>query len=359
MKRLRKVLILALVLVLLASGVTAWVLVKRSAAPYISDTRFLLDTVCTVSLYDKRDKTVLEGAFSVISHYENLFSATVEGSDIDRLNHAGGRPVRVDPDTVDVIRESIGYSEASGGLFDITVGALTSLWNIEGENPTVPPTSQIEAAMKTVDYRNIVISGDTVTLKNEDAQLDLGGVAKGFIADKVRDYLASEGVRRAIINLGGNVEVMGEKAPGTPWAVGVQQPFMDRKDSIGVVYVSDKSVVTSGIYERYFVQDGRLYAHILDPRTGFPVENNLSSVTIITDNSREGDGLAATCFLLGIDKATQLVESLHDTEAIFITKDGQVITTKGVGDAVKFVPAPASPAATQEAHTGSSVSVTK
>ncbi|SHI17614.1 thiamine biosynthesis lipoprotein [Sporobacter termitidis DSM 10068] len=339
MKRINKILILVLAVVIAGGAAAAYFIFRKDAKPYISDTKFLLNTVCTVSLYDKQDSAVLQGAFDVLAHYEQLFSVNVESSDIYKINHASGAPVQVDPDTIDVIRESVGYSEASGGLFDITVGALSTLWNIEGDAPKVPPEDQIAAAMKTIDYNNIVISGDTVALKDKDARLDLGGVAKGFIADKVRDYLKSKGVGRAIINLGGNVEVIGSKAADTPWIVGVQQPFMDRNEDIGFLYVADKSVVTSGIYERYFVQDGKLYAHILDPRTGYPVENNLSSVTIVSDNSKQGDGLAATCFLLGVEKATQLVESMDDIQAIFITKDGQVITTKGIGDKIKFVPA--------------------
>lgn len=324
---------------------------SKPKSAYISDTKFLLNTTCTISLYDKQDRAVLRGVFDLCGHYDKLFSMTDTGSDIYKINHAGGKPVSVDADTVAVIEDGLNYSRESNGLFDITVGALTSLWNIEGSNPKVPPEDQIKTAMQTIDYRNIVIDGHTVTLKNPNAMIDLGGVAKGFIADKLKEFLLSKGVHRAIINLGGNVEVLGSKGAGSPWIVGVQQPFMGRNEDIGYLYVSDKSVVTSGIYERYFVQNGKTYAHILDPRTGFPVENNLSSVTIISDQSKQGDGLSATCFLLGVDKATQLIESLPDTEAIFITKDGQVITTPGINKTVKFVPAQqnASSAASQSA----------
>lgn len=306
---------------------------------YIYDTKLLLNTSCTVSLYDKQDKTILNDVFQLCAHYDKLFSATNSGSDIYKINHADGKAVKVDRDTIDVIEDGLGYSKESGGLFDITIGELTTLWNIEGKNPQVPSEGNIKAAMKTIDYRNIVISGDTVALKNKSAMIDLGGVAKGFIADKLKAFLLSKGVHRAIINLGGNVEVLGSKAPDSPWVVGVQQPFMDRNEDIGYLYVTDKSVVTSGIYERYFVQDGKTYAHILDPRTGYPVENNLSSVTIVSDESKQGDGLSATCFLLGVEKSTKLIESMHDVEAIFITKDGQIITTPGINKTVKFVPA--------------------
>lgn len=310
----------------------------KNAKEYLSDSKFLLNTTCTVSLYDRQDSAVLAGAFQRIAHYDGLFSMTAAGSDVYKINHAGGKPVKVDPDTLAVIRESLGYSRDSGGLFDVTVGRLTSLWNIEGNNPKVPAPAAIRAAMATIRYQNIVLSGDTVMLRDKNAMIDLGGVAKGYIADKIKEYLVAKGVHSGIVNLGGNVVVIGAKN-GAPWIVGVQQPFMDRDEDIGYLYVTDKSVVTSGIYERYFIQDGKLYAHILDPRTGYPVQNDLSSVTIISDESRQGDGLSATCFLLGVAKAEKLIESLKDTEGIFITKDGRVVTTPGIGKTVKFVSA--------------------
>ncbi|MEL4106610.1 FAD:protein FMN transferase [Oscillospiraceae bacterium WX1] len=340
MKRSYYVLSVALsVIILLAAVVTAVIMFKKKDTTPVSDTKFLLNTICSITLYDKQQQSLIDGSFDVISHYENLFSTTVEGSDIYKINHAAGEPVTVDKDTIDVINEGIAYSKESDGLFDITVGALTTLWNIEGENPKVPPEDQIKAAVATIGYENIVIDGNTVTLRNKETQLDLGGLAKGYIADKVKEYLVSQGVKKAIINLGGNVVVIGSKNTDTPWVVGVQQPFMDRNVDIGYLYVSDKSVVTSGIYERYFIENGKVYAHILDPRSGYPVENNLASVTIISNASKQGDGLAATCFLLGIDKATALVESMDEVEAIFITKDGKVVTTQGIGDTVKFEPA--------------------
>lgn len=333
LKRALGLLAAAALLLPAACGKTA------AGSPYITDTKFLLNTTCTISLYDKQDRAVLDRTFQLCARYDRLFSMNDSRSDVYKINHAKGKAVRVDPETAAVIRHGLGYSKESGGLFDITVGALTSLWNIEGEHPTVPPEDRIRAAMKTIDYRNVVVSGNTVTLKNPDARIDLGGVAKGFIADRLKAFLLSNGVHRGIVNLGGNVVVLGSKAENTPWIVGVQQPFQGKNEDVGYLYVTDKSVVTSGIYERYFVQNGKLYAHILDPRTGYPVENNLSSVTIVSDESKQGDGLSATCFLLGVEKATRLVESLHNVEAIFITKDGKVVTTPGINKTVRFVPA--------------------
>ncbi len=338
MKRIAKSALIFMLTAVFAFSAASCGKTSNDSKPYISDTKFLLDTTCTISLYDKQDKNVLNQAFQLVAHYDKFFSMTTKGGDIYNINHAKGKPVKVEQDTIDVIKKGIEYSEKSGGIFDITIGALSSLWNFDATNPIVPPEDKIKAAVKTIGYKNIIISGDTVTLKNPDTMIDLGAIAKGFIADKVQEFLASKGVHRAIINLGGNVVVIGSKVKNTPWVVGVQQPFMDRNEDIGYLYVSDKSVVTSGIYERYFTQNGKLYMHILNPATGFPADNNLSSVTIISDESADGDGLSTTCFLLGVEKAEKFIETLKDVEAIFITKDGKVITTPGINNKIKFVP---------------------
>jgi len=184
--------------------------------------------------------------------------------------------------------------------------------------------------------------------------LDLGSTSKGYAADEILKLIRAAGVKKAVIDLGGNVLVEGSRPDGKPWRIGLQDPFAAQRGAyLGIASLTSMTMVTSGVYERFFIEDGKRYHHILDTRTGYPVDNNLSSVTIVSDNSKQGDGLAATCFLLGVDKATLLVESLTDTQAIFITKDGQTITTKGIGDRVKFVPSvPNVPTAVPNAPTG-------
>jgi thiamine biosynthesis lipoprotein len=305
----------------------------------ISDTKFMLDTLCTISLYDKHDKAILEKAFELCEHYDNLLSMTVQTSDIYKINLADIKPITVNKDTIEVIKNAINYSIKSSDMFDITVGKLTALWDFDSKNPKVPSQEKIDEAKSTINYKKIIISGNTVKLTDKNTMIDLGAIAKGFIADKIKLFLQQNGVMKAIINLGGNIVVIGSKAKGTPWIVGIQQPFEDKNVVIGNVYVSDKSVVTSGIYERYFYQNGKLYMHILNPRTGYPIDNDLSSVTIISNKSVDGDGLSTTCFLLGVEKAEQLIKSLKDVEAIFITKENKIITTPGIGTKIKFVKA--------------------
>ena len=152
---------------------------NKKSVSYITDTKFLLDTTCTVSLYDKKDQSILSGALKLCAYYNNLFSMTVKGSDVYNINHADGKPVKVKQDTIDVIRAGIAYGKESGGLFDISVGALSSLWNFDAKSPKVPPQAKIQAALKTIGYQNVQIAGDTVALKKKGAMLDLGGVHRG------------------------------------------------------------------------------------------------------------------------------------------------------------------------------------
>ena len=332
------------VLALFAAAVAAALIIPialrltKPAKPYISGSKFLLDTTCTIRLYDIQDEALLVEAFGLIARYEALWSKTIPTSDVSRINAAGGAPVEVDPETVKILKTAREYSTLSGGVFDVTVGALTALWDVLGENPHIPDPADIEKARGTVDFNNILLGENTVTLKNPAARLDLGGIAKGYIADAVRDLLVSRGVKSAIISLGGNVVTIGSNTNGKPWTVGVQKPFGEDGEYVGMLYVTDKSVVTSGIYRRYFMFDGVLYTHIIDPRTGYPVDNELDSVTIISARSHQGDGISAACMLLGVEEGKALIERLDGVSAIFVKKDGEVVLSEDFPEDVVFVP---------------------
>ena len=182
----------------------------------------------------------------------------------------------------------------------------------------------IAEAVSHVDYSKVDINGNTITLKDPKAGIDLGAIAKGYIADQVKTYLKRQGVKHAIINLGGNVDVIGTKPDGSKYNIGIQKPFDESGEAITSVKLKDQTVVTSGIYERYFKKNGKLYHHILDPRTGYPCENNLYSVSIITDSSTKADALSTTCFLLGYKKGMKLIEQMDGVDAIFITDDEKI-----------------------------------
>ena len=291
----------------------------------LSETRLLLDTYCTITLYDTQDKTILTGALDLCAEYEALLSMYVESSDVWRINHAGGEPVAVAPQTVEIIVESLKYAELTGGMFDITVGRLSTLWDFSGKSG-IPTMQEIALARETVDYRQVIISGNTVQLANPNTWIDLGGVAKGYIADKAAAFIKDSGSGSAVINLGGNIVAVGQKPDGSPWRVGVAKPFSERNDLIGVVNTSEASIVSSGVYERQFVENGVLYHHILDPFTGMPVRSDSVGATVLSVSSMEGDILSTIALLLGSEKAAATFSNAPGfIGAALVLEDGELL----------------------------------
>lgn len=306
----------------------------------VSDTVYdLLDTVCSISIYgmpkDEAEK-IISDAFALCRDHENILSKTVKGSDVYKINEAGGNEVEVMGNTYELLQKSIHYGELSEGKFDVSVGNLTALWNFQAETPKVPGKEQIDEALKSINYKNIELREENgkyfVKLLDDQIQLDLGGIAKGYIADKVSKYIEEQGVEHALINLGGNVVALGGKVNGAPWKIGIEKPFTDRKDVVGYVQVKDATVVTSGVYERYFEENGVMYHHIVDPFTGYPVDSDVESVSIVTskNHSVDADALSSICLLSGSEKAIELIEGLDGFEAAVILKNGEIITTKNM-----------------------------
>ncbi len=325
----RNICTLALVFTILFTNLSACASTDKGK---ITKSDFVLNTVATITLYGGGDEALIDECFDLCRHYESLFSRTDESSEIYKLNH---REIsEVSPDTAEVISLGLEYSKISNGAFDITIEPLSSLWNFGSDSPSVPSAADIEAAREKVDYTAVTVSGNTISFSNDYARIDLGAVAKGWIADKVKELLVSRGVKQAIINLGGNVLCIGGKSDTEGFRIGIQYPF--KEGSIASVSVSDLSVVTSGIYERDFEQDGKLYHHILNPKTGYPYDNDLLSVTIIGVNSGICDALSTTCFALGRDAGTALIEGMDGYYAIFITSDYRLWYTKGAEEALKI-----------------------
>lgn len=287
-------------------------------------TDMLFDTVIKIQILDPADESILDGLKKLCEKYDTMFSTPNTDSELYKLNHANGQPFTVSSETANLIQEGIHYSELSGGAFDLTIEPVSALWDFKADKPTVPSSDAIAQAVSHVDYTKVDIQDNTVTLEDPEAGIDLGAIAKGYIADQVKTYLKKQGIKHAIINLGGNVDVIGTKPDGSKYNIGIQKPFDESGEAITSVQLKDQTVVTSGIYERYFKKNGKLYHHILDPRTGYPCENNLYSVSIITDSSTKADALSTTCFLLGYEKGMELIQSMDGVEAIFITDDEKV-----------------------------------
>ncbi len=314
----------------------------------VSQSSFLLDTYVTVTVYGskhifpQKTKDVLQGSMDLCRQYEQLLSKTIETSEIYGINHRkpGTADMEVSPDTARVIARGLDYCRMSEGAFDITVEPLTSLWDFKAADPQVPDADKIRADVDKVDYKSVKVDGDRVEFTRDDVRVDLGAIAKGFIADRMKEYLEENGVTSAVINLGGNVLCLGERPDGQPFKIGLQRPFADRSEPVAALNIRDMSVVSSGVYERHFVKDGVNYHHILNPKTGYPYENGLVQVSIISEESVDGDGLSTSCFALGLEKGMALLDSMEGVYGIFITEDGQLHYSEGAADFLDpdFVP---------------------
>lgn len=299
----------------------------------LSRTQFMMGTSITISLYDHQSEELLDQAFTKIEELENQLSINRTHTLLDEINNnAGIHPTSVPLDMFEVLEKSLYYSKLTEGSFDITIGPLVKLWNIGFPDAHVPSTAEISAALPLVDYSLVSLDpvNQTVYLTHPDMLLDLGGIAKGYTADKIVDLLKSNGVNHAIIDLGGNIYTLGTKVDGSHWKVGVQDPFNPRGDIIGYILTSNQSIVTSGIYERYLEVNGIRYHHILNPSTGYPFDNEIAGITIVSNSSIDGDALSTSVFSKGIPKGLDFVDSLEGIEAIFISIDKEVYVTDGL-----------------------------
>lgn len=330
MKKKEAARLLALLAVLVLSCGAAMQLRPKTTEP-ISRSDFLLNTFITITLYDSEDEEILDSCVELCREYENRFSKTIPASEIYKMNHreAGENVFTLSKDAASLLRTGLHYSEISDGAFDLTIEPVSSLWNFSSGKAEVPPADEIEAAAAKVDYRNLKLEGDTLTFLSPDTTLDLGSIAKGFIADRLKEFLISRGVESAVINLGGNVLCVGERPDGSPFLIGLQAPFEDRNTTFANLAIRDMSVVSSGVYERSFEVNGILYHHLLNPETGYPYDNGLISVTIVSPRSVDGDALSTTCFSLGLEEGMELINSIDGTYAFFMTEDREVHYSDG------------------------------
>ena len=301
------------------------------AAEPLSRSEYVLWTQCTVTLYDHAEPATLSKAFKRLDELSALLSVNVQGSQLDAVSAAAGRaPVHVADEVFFIVDKGLRLAEISGGLFDPTVGPLMLAWKMNTESGQMPAPDVLARARALVNWRDVVLDekARTIYLKRAGMRLDAGGLLKGYAADEVVRILSALGVRSAIVDLGGNIYAMGERPGGGAWRIGVQNPDETRGATLGVVRVIGRTVVSSGSYEHYFVQDGKRYHHIMDTRTGFPVDNGLDQVTIISGSSIDADGLATTLFCLGPVKGLALADSLG-VDAIMVTVDRVIHATDG------------------------------
>ena len=311
---------------------------NKDSSP-LSRTETLMGTVVKVTLYDNKDSNILDKAFDRVREIEQSVSINTSGTILDKVNESSGvEPVVVDEDTFKIVESGVKYSELSNGLFDITIGPLVKLWSIGLPEARVPSQEEIEGVLGYINYNDVVLNKEdnSIFLKNPNMLIDLGGIAKGYTADEISEVLTENNVTSAIIDLGGNVYVHGTKPTGENWNIGIQNPLSTRGDSLGTIKVNNKSIVTSGTYERFIEKDGVKYHHILNPKTGYPYENNISGISIISDKSIDGDALSTSVFAMGVEEGLAFVESQPDIDAIFVTNDKKIYLSSGMKDLFKL-----------------------
>lgn len=290
----------------------------------VSETFEAMDTSMTITAYGKNAKKAVGAVKDEILALDNMFRRKSGASDIFKINTDGSADVS--EDTAELILRSAKISEETDGAFDITVAPVVDLWGFYDSKFRVPEESEIQNALKSVGYKNISVNGNSVSVKNS-AKLDLGGIAKGYASDRAADIFKGLGVS-GIASLGGNIYAMGKRQDGENWNVAIQNP--DNDGYIGTVSVSDTAVITSGSYQRYFERDGKIYHHIIDPKTGSPADSGLKSVTIVTDNGTLGDALSTALFVMGKDRVAEYQKTHNDFEMILIDNDGKVYCTEGL-----------------------------
>jgi thiamine biosynthesis lipoprotein len=257
-------------------------------------------------------------------------SAMLPGNGVDRLNNADGQWVTLPADTLHLLARAKDYAALSGGAFDVTIAPLVNLWGIGTDHAAVPSDEAIATLLPLVGADGLELEGNKARLAKPDAKIDLGGIAKGYACEESVRILRENGITRAVLDYGGNVFVLGEKSRGTGWRVGVRNPVTPEAGILGTLTLSDRAVVTSGGYERFFEEDGRLYHHVLNPATGYPAESGLLSVTIVCADATGADALSTACFVLGEEAGLALIDSLPDVEALFVAEDRGVAVTSGL-----------------------------
>lgn len=294
---------------------------------------YCLGTIISLTAYGSLAETAINKSEERLNDIDNKMSVFKPDSEISKINFFASKQFqKVSSDTYFVIKKAAYYSGLSHGTFDPTIRPLVKLWSIGKENFRIPTNHEIKESLKLVNYKDIIFeeNSSSIMLKNEKQSLDVGGIAKGYAADEINKIFRNYKIKSGIIDLGGNIYTVGKKPNGENWNIGIQNPIKPRGSYVGILSLSNKSIVTSGGYERYSTENNKIYHHILNPKTGYPAENEIISTTIISDKSIDGDGLSTGLYIMGLKKSINLIESLDGIDAVFITKNNKIYLTSNI-----------------------------
>lgn len=293
---------------------------------------FAMDTYMTLTAYGKNAKKALDEAVDEINNIEQLVSTGIDSSEVSQINKNGKGSVS--ETTGYLIKRSKEIYDSTNGVFDITIYPIMQAWGFPTENYCVPGKKELKKLRGLMGADHVLYDEkkQEVTLNKEGMKIDLGGIAKGYTSSKVMDIFKENGISSAVISLGGNVQTLNGKPDGSDWRVAVENPA-DTGSYIGVLSIKDKAVITSGGYERYFKQDGKTYHHIIDPANGYPANNGLTSVTIVSDDGTLADGLSTSLFIMGPEKAQKYWKEHSDEfDTILVKDDGSILVSEGIAD---------------------------
>ncbi len=301
---------------------------KASEPPKTSESFFAMNTYMTFTVYGENSSEAVKNACTKIGELEEIWSVTNEKSDIYAINNSEGESVTVSGYTSELIDFAVNMAEMTNGAFNPAIYPVLSAWGFTTGENRIPSEKELEELIGLTDYEQIEIDGNTVSVGN-GMMLDMGAVAKGYAGDIIIDLLREQGVTSALLDIGGNIQALGSKPDGSGWQIGIRNPFSD--GTLGVLSISDTAVVTSGNYERFFIgDDGKRYGHIIDPKSGYPAESGLASVTITGSEGKLCDALSTAIYVMGYDKAVELWRSRGDFGMILVTENGDVHITRNI-----------------------------
>lgn len=339
-RKLAVILLGLLMMAFIITGCNAKQASEKKNIAVESDT-FAMGTVISQKVYGVNGQAAANEAVKKIEYLDKLLTFNDTQGDLYKLNqNAGKTGVELDPETIKIIEKAQQVSEMSHGAFDITIGPLVKAWGIGTDTARIPSNEELKSLQALINYKDVEINNHYVSLKRKGQMVDLGGIAKGYTGDAVIEIYKKYGIESAFINLGGNVVTLGNKPDGSPWKVGIRNPRPTGTGSgqdLGIIKVTDKAVVTAGDDQRYFIENGQRYHHILDSSTGYPAKSDLMSVTLITDSSLDADALDTAVYILGLEKGRELIRQFGGVEAVFVTTDKKIIVTDGIKDQFEFI----------------------
>lgn len=296
----------------------------------IESQNFLMDTLMKIQIFTPNSKFSLSPYFDILEDLDKRYDRHWDNSFLYKLNH-GTYNGSFTKDDLKILNKASYYYDKTEGLFDISIAPLLDLWDINSDSPKVPIQKEIDNLLPNVGFSKINFDSEILSIP-PNIEIDFGAILKGFATDKLKEKLDKDNISSALIDLGGNIYAHGYKPDGTEWKIGIRNPEENANDYVGILSVHDKAVVTSGIYERYFIENNNIFHHILNPKNGYPVENNLLSVTIVSENGLDADILSTACFLMGLEKGLSFVNKLENVDAIFITKKRQLYLSSNLYD---------------------------